>query len=109
MRTRPFYLLACALAVAAILLEGAAKQHAVRAARAAAYAAQSQASTEREMLQSVARVDASEYGHFSGVAAISLILGLGAWASSLWRRERGLQSIPLALLVFAVLLRFLMV
>lgn len=109
MRTRPFYLLACAFAVAAILLEGAAKQYAARAASTAARAPQSQSPEQRGDLQSVAHLDAVESGRFSGVAAVALVLGLGAWVGSLWRREPGLQSIPLVLLAFAALLRLLMV
>lgn len=109
MRTRPFYLVACAFAVAAILFDGAAKQYAGRAARTAAHAAQSQSPEERGDLQSVAHLDAVESDRFSDVAAIALVLGLGAWVGSLWRREPGLQSVPLVLLAFAVLLRLLRV
>jgi hypothetical protein len=109
MRTRPYYFLACAFAVVAIIFEGAAKQYAGRAARTAAKAVQSQSPEERDTFHTAARWDAIQSGGFSGVAAVGFCLGLGAWIYCLWRGERGLQSIPLLLLILVVLLKLFMV
>ncbi len=109
MRTRPFYLLTCVLAIAAVVVSGASKEYAGRAARAAARAAASDSPEEREALQSAAHLAADQSGGLSIAAAAALVLAIGTWVCSLWRREGGLQSVPLLLLVVAVLIQLLMV
>lgn len=109
MRTHPFYLLTCALAVVAGLVAVASKVDAGRAARAAAKAVASHSPEEREALHSVAHWYAGQSDRLSRVAAVVFVLAVGGWACSLRRREHGLQSVPLLLLVLAVLLQLLMV
>jgi hypothetical protein len=109
MRTRPFYFLACMLAMIAVIIVGVSKQYVGRTARAAAMAAQSQSSEEQEALHSAAQVYANQSDRLSIAAHVVFLLATGAWVCSLWRRDRGLQSIPLVLLAVVVLLDLLTV
>ena len=109
MRARPFYLLTCALAVVAVVVAGASKMCSGRAVTAGAKAVGSQSPEEREALRSIARGYAGQSDRLSLVAAVVFVLALGGWACSLWRREHGLQSVPLLLLFLAGLLQLLMV
>ena len=109
MRNRPFYLLTCVLAMAAVVVTGASKQYAGRAAQAAAGAAAANSPEEREALHSAADRYAEQSGRLSVVAIGVLVLAIAGWVCSRLRRERGLQSIPLLLVCLAVLLQFLAV
>lgn len=109
MRTRPFYFLTCALAVVAGVVAGASLVHAGRAARSAALAAAAHSPEDRESLCSVAHLAAVQSDRLSLAAAVIFVSALGGWACSLWRRERGLQRIPLLLLFVAGLLQLIMV
>jgi hypothetical protein len=108
-RTRPFYLLTCVLAIVAVVVSGVSKEYAGRAAMATAHAAASHLPEEREALHSAAHLAADQSGRLSTVAAAAFAVAIGAWVCSLWRREGGLQSVPLALLVLAVLMQMLAV
>lgn len=109
MRTRPFYLLACALAMVAIVVEGASKPYAAKAAKAAARAAESHVPEDREALHLVACYSAAQADRLSLVAVVALVVAVGGWICSLLRRERGWQSIPLLLLLLAGLLQLILV
>lgn len=109
MHAHPFYLLTCALAVAAIALDCAAKLDAGRAMRLAGRGASGHAPQQREALLADAHVYVSRSDYLSVASAIVLVSALGAWGCSLWRRERGLQRLPLVLFVLAVFFQFLMV
>jgi hypothetical protein len=108
-RARPFYLLACVLAIVAVVVSGVSKKYAGRAAMAAAQAAGAHSPEEREALHSAAHLAADQSDRLSSTAAAASVLAMGAWVCSLWRREGGLQSVPLLLVVVAILLQLLMV
>jgi hypothetical protein len=109
MRTSPFYLLTCALALVAVVVTGASKAAAARAAISMAQAVAADSPEDREALHAVAHSYAAQSGGLGETAAVVFLLALGAWVWSLRRRERGLQSIPLLLLCLAGLLQLLMV
>lgn len=109
MRSRPFYFLTCALALVATVVDGASKVDSARAASSAARAAAAQSPEDRASLHSVAHLYAVQADRLSVVAVVVLVLALGGWVCSLWRRENGLQSVPLLLLFLAGLLQLLMV
>jgi hypothetical protein len=108
MRNRPFYLLACVLAVIASLVTIASKDAAARAAISAAKAASAQAPGDREAFRSVAHMHMSRCCCLSLAAAIIFVAAIGGWIFSLFRREPGWQSIPLLLLFLAGMLQLLM-
>lgn len=109
MHTRPFYFLASGQAAVAVVVAGASKVDAGRAARSAAEAAAASSPEDHEALHAVAHFYAVQSDRLSRVAAVVFVLALGGWVCSLWRREHGLQSIPLLLLFLAGLLQLLMV
>jgi hypothetical protein len=109
MRSRPFYVVTCALAVAAVVLTGASKVVAGRVATSAARATEAHTGEEREALRAAAHVYAARSDLLWGVAAVAFVSAIVGWGCSLWRREGGLQSVPLVLLIFAGLLQLLMV
>lgn len=109
MRTRPFYLLTCALAAVAIVVSYASKVNARRAVETAAKAVEPSSPDDREALHSAAHRYASRSDRLSLVGAIVFVLALGGWVFSRLRREHGLQSVPLLLLFLAGLLQLLLV
>jgi hypothetical protein len=109
MRSRPFYVLACALAMTAMVLVVAGQIVASQVAMSGAHAADAQMAAERELWGAAAHQAAVQSGWMGLAALVVWGLGLGAWGCSLWRRERGLQSLPVLLLILAGALFFIMV
>ena len=109
MRARPFYFVTCCLAVATVLIVGASKVCAGRAAIAAARAVASDSPDDREALHYVAHLNAVRSDRLSLVAAVVFVLAICGWLCSLWRREHGLWGVPLVILFLAGLLELLMV
>ena len=108
MTTRPFYLLACVLALAAGIVSAISKMDATQAATAAARAAPS-STPDRQSLQSISHTFAQQSDRLSVVAVVVFTVAVGLWICSLRRQEQGLQSIPLLLLLFAGILQLLFV
>lgn len=109
MRTRPFYLLSCAFAVVAGLLEYVSKVDAHRAATSAAMAVQAPTVGDRQSLTAVAHQAAVRSERYSLASTFALLLTTAAWAYSYWRRERALQSIPFVLVLLVEVLQYVLV
>ena len=109
MRKRPLYLLALLLAIAAILTGIAAKRCAALAATAAARATAAEHDEDRISARNEAKFYVREHDRVSRGALGALFVGFALWLWSLHRGESGRQSVPLVLLLSAVIIQLLLV
>jgi hypothetical protein len=109
MSKRPFYLLAIMFFLASLLTGIAAQTKAAQAARFAAVASSVDDDDDRLVFRSLSRRFLAEYREVAITSLAVLAAGVVAWIVSSRRRESGLQSIPLLLMIFAVFSQLLMV
>jgi len=101
MRSRPFYILTCALAVVAAICAGASKLDAARAMRAAAESTTARTADDQQHSQYLSSYFAKESDHLGTVAFVVLFIAVVCWLLSVARRESGRQVVPLILLIVA--------
>jgi hypothetical protein len=109
MHSRPFYVLACVLAVVAVVLAVMTKTEAGLAARWSDYAAKVLEGEGREALWLAAKTAAIWSDRLGYAGEVVWVLAAGGWGCSLWRREGGWMAVPLLLLIVAGILQLLMV
>jgi hypothetical protein len=109
MSKRPFYLLAIMFFLASLLTGIAAQTKASKAAKFAAIATVADNDDDRLVFRNLSRVYAAEFGPLMTTSLVVLAAGVVAWIVSSRRRESGMQSIPLLLMIFAVFIQLLMV
>jgi hypothetical protein len=104
MTKRPFYLLASMLLLASLLTGLSAQTMAFRVARFAAIATSVDGDEDRLVLRLLSLRALAEHRSLA-----ILVCGATAWILSRRRREGGLQSVPLVLTIFTVVIQFLLV
>lgn len=109
MSNRPFYLLAIMFFLASLLTGIAAQTKAAQVAKFAAVASSVDGDDDRLVFRRLSRRFLADYREVAITSLAVLVAGVVAWIVSCRRRESGLQSIPLLLMIFAVFIQFLMV
>ena len=109
MKARPFYVLACALAVVAIVVSCASVIKARRALESAARAAEADSPDDRVALHSTALLHARQSDRHYLAGAVLFVVALGGWVTSRFRQEGGLLIIPLLLMFVAGIFQLLLV
>jgi hypothetical protein len=109
MTKRPFYLLASMLLLASLLTGLSAQTMAFRVARFAAIATSVDGDEDRLVLRLLSLRALAEHRSLAITSLAILVCGATAWILSRRRREGGLQSVPLVLTIFTVVIQFLLV
>lgn len=109
MSKRPFYLLAIVCFLVSLLTSIEAQTKASQAARFAAIAASSDNDDDRLAFRSLSRRSLAGFSQIMTTSLAVLVAGVITWIISSRRRESGLQSIPLLLMIFAVFIQLQMV
>ena len=109
MTKRPFYLLTLMLFVVSLLMGIAAQTSASRAAKFAAIATAANDEEDRQVFRTLSRIYATEFGPLMTTSLAILACGVAAWIFSRRRRESGLQSVPLVLMIVTFIVQLLLV
>ena len=114
MKSRPFYLVTLVLLTAVLPVSITSQIKAARAASLAARAAQARATGARDEMELAARrlevrSNSCDSDRLSVFAAGLFVCGVGAWALSIFRKEGGLQGVPLLLTAMGTLVQLLLV
>lgn len=108
MSNRRFYLLASVLFLVSLALSTWAQSKASQAARFAAISAAAD-EEDREVYRNLSRLYAAEFSQSIRMSVAFLATGVVAWTVSNRRREPGLQSIPLVLMIVTIVIHLLLV
>lgn len=109
MRKRPLYLLAVLLLIVANGIDLMAKRFAGDAAVYAARATAAELDDDRQQLRKESRQSLSQHHQIATLGLGVLLAGVFLWIGSGLRKEPGIQSIPLVLMISAVIFQLLLV